>query len=87
MTTPPITPPEDTTTTTGPAMEESPRVRAFNAMDHYNAAAESLQNISDHYDDDDFGPQDAMFLLQIAMTHGMLGQLKLDIDRGRAAGK
>lgn len=54
--------------------------RVFTALDHYNAAAEALQQIAVHHDDEDFGIQDATILVQIAQTHGLLGQLKLSLD-------
>lgn len=79
-----ITPPPQpvTTTTTGPA-QEPPRARIFSALDHYNAAAEALQQISLHHEDEDFGIADATVLIQIAQTHGLLGQLKLSLDTAK----
>lgn len=61
-------------------MTTPPRSRLFNACDHYNAAAEALQQITLHHDDKDFGIADATILVQIAQTHAQLGQLKLALD-------
>lgn len=55
--------------------------RIFTATDHYNAAAEALQQINLHHEDKDFGLADATILIQIAQTHGQLGQLKLALDQ------
>lgn len=57
--------------------------RIFTAQDHYNAAAEALQQINLHHEDKDFGIADATILIQIAQTHGQLGQLKLALDKLR----
>lgn len=75
------TPTSTPTSTPTDAPTGTPHSRIFNAMDHYNVAAESLQQIAANYDQEDFTPTDAMFLLQIAMTHAQLGTLKLEIDR------
>lgn len=71
---------------TGPATPIGTK-RVYSAMDHYNAAAASLQEISDHYEDEDFGVGEASLLLQVANTHAALGTLKLNIDRIRWEGK
>ncbi len=62
---------------------QEPRSRVFTALDHYNAAAEALQQISLHHEDPDFGIADATILVQIAQTHGLLGKLKLSLDQHR----
>lgn len=80
-TTGPAQAPAATTTQTGPAQE--PRARIFSALDHYNAAAEALQQITLHHEDEDFGLADATILIQVAQTHGLLGQLKLALDQHR----
>lgn len=71
-------------TTTSPAQTpDTPNSKIFSPLDHYNSAAAALHQIADHHDDADFGVQDAEILLQLALTHAALGQLKLGIDKVR----
>lgn len=61
--------------------KEPIQARIFNAHDHYNAAAEALQQIALNHSNPDFGIQDATILVQMAQTHAQLGQLKYTLDR------
>lgn len=74
-------------TTTGPAQVEDNEENAklFTPLDHYNSAAAALQQIAEHHDEEDFGVSDATILIQLALTHGLLGQLKLGIDKAHRA--
>lgn len=61
--------------------------RRFTALDHYNSAAASLQQIAEKHDEPDFGVPDAALLLNVATTHALLGLLKLGITEARFTGR
>ena len=56
------------------------QARIFNAHDHYNAAAEALQQIALNHSNPEFTIQDATILVQMAQTHAMMGTLKYTLD-------
>ena len=64
-------------------VDDDVKQKIFTALDHYNAGAEALQQITAHHQDEDFGVSDAMVLIELARTHAEMGNLKFKIDRAK----
>jgi hypothetical protein len=69
-----------------PPPAQPPNAKIFSALDHYNAAAAGLQEIVKNHENEEFGIQDAMVMIDLARTHAELGRLKLELDIARKGG-